>query len=178
MYPAVDVTHETILIGPLTRDFIVQDGLRWSQPGCAVWHAGLALGLAAPDGVPGVEAVVVVYGTAGPWAAHAVVPALAAAGVRWRGVATPRETIFVNRYDPHRRRQMLISRADPLPLAALEGAAPAAAVVSPMPGDVPLGAVRMLRAQGAFVGADAQGLWRCGGPGGGSRRSRWTCGRR
>ena len=73
----------------------------------------------------------------------------------------------MNRYDPDRRRQSLISRAEPLALSVLADCDPAAAVVSPlMPGDVPSQAARALRARGAFVGADAQGLLRVAGPGG------------
>ena len=116
------MTHDTLLIGPLTRDFIRREaapagaGRRWSQPGGAVWHAGLALALAEPMA----GARVSVVATAGPWARRDALPGLAAAGVRWRGVDSPRDTAFVNRYDRDRRRQVLLSRATPLPASAIE----------------------------------------------------------
>ncbi len=166
--------HETVVIGPLTRDFTRRAaapsadgaGMRWSQPGGAVWHAALALALASPVE----EARVAVVATAGPWARRCGLPGLAAAGVEWRGVESPRDTAFINRYDPDRRRQTLISRAAPLPAAAIEtGAigAPAAVVVSPlMPGDTPPGTARRMRERGAFVAADAQGYLRAAGAGG------------
>ncbi len=167
------MTHETLLIGPLTRDFIRRAdvspqgaGPRWSQPGGAVWHAGLALALAEPMH----GARVSVVATAGPWARRCALPALAAAGVRCRGVESARDTAFVNRYDRDRRRQTLISRAPPLPESAIEAGAigdPAAVVVSPlMPGDTPPGTARLMRARGAFVAADAQGDLRVSGAGG------------
>ena len=166
------MTHDTLLIGPLTRDFIRREaapagaGLRWSQPGGAVWHAGLALALAEPMA----GARVSVVATAGPWARRDALPGLAAAGVRWRGVDSPRDTAFVNRYDRDRRRQVLLSRATPLPASAIEAGAidaPAAVVVSPlMPGDTPPETARLMRARGAFVAADAQGDLRVAGAGG------------
>ncbi len=166
------MTHDTLLIGPLTRDFIRRDaapagaGLRWSQPGGAVWHAGLALALAEP--MQGARVSVVA--TAGPWARRDALPGLAAAGVRWRGVDSPRDTAFVNRYDRDRRRQTLLSRAAPLSASAIEAGAigpPAAVVVSPlMPGDTPPETARLMRARGAFVAADAQGDLRVAGAGG------------
>lgn len=166
------MTHDTLLIGPLTRDFIRREaapagaGRRWSQPGGAVWHAGLALALAEPMA----GARVSVVATAGPWARRDALPGLAAAGVRWRGVASPRDTAFVNRYDRDRRRQVLLSRAAPLPASAIEAGAidtPAAVVVSPlMPGDTPPETARLMRARGAFVAADAQGDLRVAGAGG------------
>ena len=166
------MTHDTLLIGPLTRDFIRREaapagaGRRWSQPGGAVWHAGLALALAEPMA----GARVSVVATAGPWARRDALPGLAAAGVRWRGVDSPRDTAFVNRYDRDRRRQTLISRATPLPASAIEAGAidpPAAVVVSPlMPGDTPPETARLMRARGAFVAADAQGDLRVAGAGG------------
>ena len=111
-----------------------------------------------------------VVATAGPWARRYALPGLAAAGVRWRGVASPRDTAFVNRYDRDRRRQVLLARAPPLPASAIEAGAidaPAAVVVSPlMPGDTPPETARLMRARGAFVAADAQGDLRVAGAGG------------
>ncbi|MXY80120.1 MAG: hypothetical protein F4Y94_10670, partial [Chloroflexi bacterium] len=166
--------HETVSIGPQTRDFTRRDatvsaggaGTRWSQPGGAVWHAGLALALASPlEG-----ARVAVVATAGPWARRHGLPGLAAAGVEWRGVESPRDPAFINRYDPDRRWQTLMSRAPPLPVSAIEAgvtAVPAAVVVSPlMPGDTPPGTARRMRERGAFVAADAQGYLRATGAGG------------
>ena len=166
--------HETVVIGPLTRDFTRRDaavstgdaGVRWSQPGGAVWHAGLALVLASPLE----EARVTVVATAGPWARRCGLPGLAAAGVECRGVESPRDTTFINHYDPDRRRQTLVSRAAPLPVTAVEAGitdTPAAVVVSPlMPGDTPPGTASRLRDRGAFVAADAQGYLRATGAGG------------
>ncbi|MDE2639492.1 MAG: PfkB family carbohydrate kinase [Chloroflexota bacterium] len=166
--------HETVVIGPLTRDFTRRDaavstgdaGVRWSQPGGAVWHAGLALVLASPLE----EARVTVVATAGPWARRCGLPGLAAAGVECRGVESPRDTTFINRYDPDRRRQTLVSRAAPLPVTAVEAGVtdtPAVVVVSPlMPGDTPPGTARRMRDRGAFVAADAQGYLRATGAGG------------
>ena len=166
------MTHETLLIGPLTRDFIVREGLRWSQPGGAVWHGALALALGGPAGA-GTNADrveterVAVLATAGPWAGRLGVPGLLAAGVDWRGVATRRDAVFVNRYDADRRTQSLLSQAEHVPRGLLEGCAPAAAVIAPlMPGDVPMEAAGILRSQGAFVAADAQGWLRVAGDGG------------
>ncbi|PZC49252.1 MAG: Sugar or nucleoside kinase, ribokinase family, partial [Chloroflexi bacterium] len=168
------MTHATILIGPLTRDFIRWPGkglgrapeswVQWSQPGGAVWHAGLALVLTSDQPDAGVFAI----GTAGAWAGRNGIPGLVATGVGWRGVESATETAFVNRYDADRRRQTLLSAGEPLTrealARALAGLAPAAAVVSPlMPGDTLAGAGAMLSAAGAFVAADAQGFLRVPG---------------
>ena len=168
------MVHETVVIGPLTRDFTRRDAAasagdgetRWSQPGGAVWHAGLALALASPRG----EGRVAVVATAGPWARRYGLPGLAAAGVEWRGVESPRDTVFVNRYDPDRRRQTLVSRSAPLTSPVVEAGvtgSPAAVVVAPlMPADTPPGTARRMRERGAFVAADAQGYLRAAGAGG------------
>ena len=166
--------HETVVIGPLTRDFTRRSAAaaagggetRWSQPGGAVWHAGLALVLASP-----LEAArVAVVATAGPWARRYGLPGLAAAGVEWRGVESPRDTVFVNRYDPDRRRQTLVSRSAPLTFPVIEAGvtgSPAAVVVAPlMPSDTPPETARRMRERGAFVAADAQGYVRAAGAGG------------
>ena len=177
------MTHATILIGPLTRDFIrwpvmglgrpAGSRAQWSQPGGAVWHAGLALALTSDQA----DARVFAIATAGPWAQRNGIPGLVAAGVGWRGVESATETTFVNRYDPDRRRQTLLSMGEPLTREALVGAlaglAPAVAVVSPlMPGDTPAGAGVMLSAAGAFVAADVQGFLRVRGSRGQIERRR------
>ena len=85
---------ETALLGPLTRDFTHQDSLRWSQPGGAPWHAGLALG-ASKEPADQVLALAV----AGPWSARFGLPGLIASGVGWAGQLQERDTVFRNRYD-------------------------------------------------------------------------------
>lgn len=157
------MTHETVLVGPLTRDFTRRGATRWSQPGGAVWHGGLALAMSAPVA----DTVVSICATAGPWARRWGWPGLAGAGVALGGVDTPDDTVFRNHYEGEKRRQTLLSSSSPLPLSLLEGCT-AAAVLSPlMPSDVPVeAAAAALRQRGAFVAADVQGLLRVRAPGG------------
>lgn len=151
------MTHETVVVGPLTRDFTRQGVMRWSQPGGAVWHAGLALSLPAP--AP--EAAVSIYATAGPWARRWGLPGLHGAGVGCCGAEAARDTVFLNRYEGERREQALLSSSEPLPMQALTGCRPAAAVIAPlMPHDVARAAGAAWRACGAFVAVDAQGILR------------------
>ena len=153
--------HETVLVGPLTRDLTRFEGGGaggpWRQPGGAVWHAGLALSLAAPAA----DASVTTVASAGPWARRYGLPGLAAAGVHRRGQDGEHETSFINRYEAGRRQQRLLSTGVPVSAAALAGLQPQAAVVSPlMPGDTPPEAGALLARSGAFVALDAQGLLR------------------
>ena len=119
------MTHETVLVGVLTRDFTRQGGTGWSQPGGAVWHAGLALALPAVMA----DARVTICTTAGPWARRWGLPGLASAGLALRAVDSANDTVFRNRYEADRRRQSLISSSSPLPTSALEDCRADAAVL-------------------------------------------------
>ena len=153
-----------LLIGSITRDRIGVPGRRWSQPGGAPWHAGVAL-------TPAVEVAAVAQ--AGPWCQRFALPGLRAAGVRWLGAAAPRDTAFINRYARGQRRQVLCSQAPLIGVAQLPAGAItetitgtitgtiAAAVVSPLfPADVDPAVVAALRPRGIFVALDLQGLLR------------------
>ena len=150
------MTHETVLLGPLTRDFTHQDGLRWSQPGGAPWHAGLAL-RATGGPADRVQALA----TAGPWSGRFGLPGLIAHGVRWAGRRRARDTVFRNRYAAAGRRQTLLDRAAPIEPGVLGHRRPEVAVLSAlMPDDIALAIPAALRDRGTFVGADAQGFLR------------------
>lgn len=145
-----------LLVGSITRDRIMVPGRRWSQPGGAPWHAGVAL-------APAVEVTAVAQ--AGPWCQRFALPGLRAAGVRWLGTAAPCDTTFINRYARRQRRQVLCSQAPPIgvaqvPTGAITGMI-AGAVVSPLfPADVDAAVMAALRPRGIFVALDLQGLLR------------------
>jgi hypothetical protein len=172
---------ELLIIGALARDQIRVDQTRWTQPGGAAWHAGLAL--AGIGGSARITKSVRVVGQVGPWAQAFALPALQAArGAQpddgWLGPATTQETTFVNDYRADRRYQRLISMARPIHVSDLRtsqdlnepgrtAAVSRGVVVSPLYREaVDAAVVAALVVDGAFVGVDAQGLLRRVGVGG------------
>lgn len=160
---------DLLIVGSLTRDHTLVIGgangetapgptLRWSQPGGAAWHAGLALA-----GKADVAAVA----QAGPWVRCYALPGLSAAGVRWLGPVSAVDTVFRNRYQRGARRQWLLHRAASICCADLPDQAPGAASVSPLfAEDVEPQVLSRLADAGAFVGVDLQGALRRPGPDG------------
>lgn len=154
---------DLLIVGSLTRDHTLVAGgadgeagrgpsLRWTQPGGAAWHAGLALA-----GKADVAAVA----QAGPWVRCHAVPGLSAAGVRWLGPVSAVDTVFRNRYQRGSRRQWLLCRAATVSCADLPDQTPRAASVSPLfAEDVEALVVSRLAAAGTFVGVDLQGALR------------------
>ena len=158
---------ELLLVGSLTRDVTVlrRAGagapLRWTQPGGAPWHGGLALQADPPAGTADPSPRAAAVAQAGPWGRRFALPALAAFGVRWLGPESAEDTVFRNRSAGGRRQQTLLARARPLRPADLPAERPGGVVVSPLfPEDVGAGVVERLRAAGPFLGLDLQGWLR------------------
>ncbi len=152
---------DLFLVGSLTRDRVLLRGRRWSQPGGAPWHAGLALGLWEEGQTPSPSMRLTAIAQAGPWVRRFALPGLAASGVAWHGPATASDTVFVNRYEGDERQQRLLSRARSLAETDLPPRRPDGVIVSPLfPDDVALDGIGRLGERGAFVGVDAQGLLR------------------
>ncbi len=158
---------DLLIVGSLTRDHTLVIGgvsgetapgpmLRWSQPGGAAWHAGLALAG---------NADLAALAQAGPWARCYALPALAATGVHWLGPATAVDTVFRNRYQHGKRRQWMPRRAASITCADLPDQVPGAASLSPLfAEDIEPLVVSRLAESGAFVGVDLQGALRRPGP--------------
>ena len=101
---------DLLLVGAITRDQIRLPNLRWTQPGGAPWHAGLALAASDPE----TRTRITLLGQAGPWARAFALPALGAAALAWAGPDSVQDTYFINDYQPDRRRQALQTQARPL----------------------------------------------------------------
>lgn len=148
---------DLLLVGAITRDQIRLPNLRWTQPGGAPWHAGLALAASDPE----TRTRIRLLGQAGPWARAFALPALGAAALVWAGPDSVQDTYFINDYQPDRRRQALRTQARPLLADDLPDDLPAAIVASPLyPESIHPAVLTRLFDSRSFVGLDAQGLLR------------------